>query len=251
MRRHPSARTDPWPAGPMVPRPWLMEQSWSEAVILHWRLPVRVAADHMPPGTVPEVFDGSSWVGLIGFRMSRTRLGTVLPLPYLGSFTEVNVRLYSRADDGSRGIVFLSLDAPRLPVVLAARAAGIPYVWSRCRPTGAGRPAPVCGYEVARRGRQPGTRFAVRPDLATQADDELSLQLTARYGAHIGVAGTTFFLPVSHRPWPLHPAELLHLEDGLLDAAGLAVAGPPESVLFSPGVRVVFGRPWSVPAGRS
>jgi len=33
------------------------------------------------------------------------------------------------------------------------------------------------------------------------------------------------------------------LEDGLISAAGLEVAGPPESVLFSPGVRTQFGKP--------
>lgn len=106
----------------MAPQPWLMEQTWSEAVILHWRLPVTVASGFMPPGTEPDVFDGSTWVGLIGFRMSGVRLGQVLPMPYVGSFVEVNVRLYSRGADGSIGVVFLSLDASRLPVVLAARA---------------------------------------------------------------------------------------------------------------------------------
>ncbi|WP_344119297.1 DUF2071 domain-containing protein [Kocuria aegyptia] len=224
-----------------------MEQTWAEAVILHWRLPVADAAGFMPPGTEPDVFGGSTWVGLIGFRMCGVRLGRVLPVPHLGSFVEVNVRLYSRGADGSAGVVFLSLDAPRLPVVLAARALGIPYVWSRCRSTGADGPEPVRGYEVARHHRQAGSSFAVRPDLAAQADDELSLELTARFGAHTRFAGRSVFLPVSHRPWPLHPAELVHLDDGLMGAAGLEVAGPPESVLFSPGVDTVFGRPRIVP----
>lgn len=248
MRQRRSGGDDPWPAGPMVSRPWLMEQTWSEAVILHWRLPVSTAARFMPPGTEPDVFDGSTWVGLIGFRMSGVRLGGALPVPYVGTFVEVNVRLYSRGTDGSAGVVFLSMDAPRLPVVLAARALRIPYVWSRCRSTGTDGPAPVRGYEVERRGGQPGSRFAVRPDLSVQADDELSLELTARFGMHTRFAHRTFFLPVSHRPWPLHPAELVHLDDGLLGAAGLEVTGPPESVLFSPGVDTVFGRPWSMPA---
>ncbi len=248
MRERRSGGDDPWPAGPALPPPYLMEQSWSDAVILHWRLPPAVAADFMPPGVEPDVFDGSTWVGLIGFRMTGVRLGGVLPVPHVGSFVEVNVRLYSRAADGSRGIVFLSLDAPRLPVVLVARAAGIPYVWSRCRPTVTGGSAPIYGYDVERCHRQTGSSFAVRPDLSLQADDELSLELTARYGMHTRFAGRTVFLPVSHRPWPLHPAELTHLEDTLLSAAGLAVTGYPESVLFSPGVQTLFGNPRIVPA---
>lgn len=225
-----------------------MEQSWSEAVILHWRIPASAAAPHLPAGVEPDVFDGSSWVGLIGFRMAGVRLGRALPVPWLGSFVEVNVRLYSRGADGSRGVVFRSLDAPRLPVVLAARALGVPYVWSRCRSTAAPAAAGVHGYEVRRRRGQARSSFAVRPDRGVQADDELSLQLTARFGMHFRLAGTTVFLPVSHRPWPLHPAGLVHLDDGLVASAGLGVAGPPESVLYSPGVDSVFGRPWPVRA---
>lgn len=79
--------------------------------------------------------------------------------------------------------------------------------------------------------------------MAAQADDELFLELTARFGMHTRFGGRTFFLPVSHRSWPLHRAGLVHLDDGLLGAVGLDVAGPPESVLFSPGVDTVFGRP--------
>ncbi|MEX5260183.1 DUF2071 domain-containing protein [Kocuria sp. CPCC 205263] len=81
-----------------------------------------------------------------------------------------------------------------------------------------------------------------------QAEDELSWELTARLGMHTRCTRRSFFLPVSHRPWPLHPAGLVHLEDGLLGAAGLETAGQPESVLFCPGVDTVFGEPWSLPA---
>lgn len=121
----------PWPAAPGLPRPHLMDQRWEDAVFLHWRIPVSAAAARMPPGVRADVVDGSAWAGLVGFRMERIRLGAAVPLPWWGSFPEINVRLYSREPDGTRAVVFLSLDAPRLPVVLGARAAGLPYVWSR------------------------------------------------------------------------------------------------------------------------
>ena len=116
-----------------------MDQRWTDAVFLHWRIPDAVAAPFMPPGVVPDNFDGSAWVGLIGFRMQGAGLGRGPGIPYFGSFNEINVRLYSREPDGTRGVVFLSLDASRLAVVLAARAAGIPYVWSRAGFRGAER----------------------------------------------------------------------------------------------------------------
>ncbi|MFP3468367.1 DUF2071 domain-containing protein, partial [Leifsonia sp. SIMBA_070] len=58
-----------------------MTQSWSEAVFLHWRLPASHAERYMPPLVEPDVFLGSTWVGLIGFRLHRTRLGGAVPVP--------------------------------------------------------------------------------------------------------------------------------------------------------------------------
>ena len=138
---------DPWPSAPELPAPIIMDQRWTDAVFLHWRIPHAVAAPFMPPGVVPDDFDGSAWVGLIGFRMQGAGLGRGPGIPYFGSFNEINVRLYSREPDGTRGVVFLSLDATRLAVVLAARAAGIPYVWSRAGFRGAGA-LDRCGWRT-------------------------------------------------------------------------------------------------------
>jgi uncharacterized protein YqjF (DUF2071 family) len=46
---------------------------------------------------------------------------------------------------------------------------------------------------------------------------------------------------VRHRPYPLHAAELLELDESVLGAAGLPAAGGPAHVLFSPGVEVGLG----------
>ncbi|MCQ1995643.1 YqjF family protein [Arthrobacter sp. zg-Y1171] len=231
---------DPWPAGPRVTPPILMAQSWAGTVFLHWRLPASAAAPYMPPGVEPDVFHGSTWVGLVGFLARETRMFGRVPVPFFGSFTEINVRLYSRGCDGSRGVLFLTLDASRLVPVLVARTLHIPYVWSRCRPARSRREP---GYDVERFGKQPRSSFAVVPDYARQADDGLSLLLTARFGLHAVFAGRTVFIPNSHRPWPLYPARLTRFHDGLVPAAGLPVEGPPDTVHYSPGVRTFFGRP--------
>ena len=244
-----------------------MDQHWRDAVFLHWRIPEPVAAPFMPPGVVPDSFDGSAWVGLIGFRMLGAGLGRGPAVPYFGSFSEINVRLYSREPDGTRGVVFLSLDASRLAVVLAARAAGIPYVWSHTRflradtvrsaerrgpaagvdtavpgfaPAG---PGPEIGYAVRRFRGGARSDFAVVPEFDVEATDPLSIHLTARFGLHSRFRGRTLYIPNTHSAWPLCGARLTRLEDQLVRAAGIDVTGPPESVVFSPGVRTQFGRP--------
>jgi uncharacterized protein YqjF (DUF2071 family) len=220
-----------------------MQQGWADAVFLHWRIPEAVSAAFMPSGVVPDVFDGSAWVGLIGFRMQKAALGRGPAVPFFGNFNEVNVRLYSREPDGTRGVVFLSLDADRLAVVLAARAAGIPYVWSHTRFRSAQPGNPATGYSVRRFPRGVTSDFAVVPALNNVAADPLSVHLTARFGLHSRFHGRTLYIPNTHSPWPLYRAELTVLDDGLISAAGLSVTGPPDSVLYSPGVRTRFGKP--------
>ena len=233
-----------------------MDQRWVDAVFLHWRIPEAVSASFMPLGVVPDVFDGSAWVGLIGFRMRRAGLGRGPGIPYVGSFNEINVRLYSREPDGTRGVVFRTLDASRLAVVLAARAAGIPYVWSRASFGGghglhsagsadvsAGAAGAIVGYSVRRFRGGARCDFAVVPEPDVEANDALSIHLTARFGLHSRFKDRTLYIPNTHSAWPLYRAQLAGLEDQLVRAAGIEVAGPPESVLFSPGVHTQFGRP--------
>jgi uncharacterized protein YqjF (DUF2071 family) len=237
---------DPWPEPPELPRPVIMHQRWLDAVFLHWRIPETVAAPLLPAGVVPDLFDGSAWVGLIGFRLRAAGLGNGPPIPYFGDFTEINVRLYSREPAGTRGVVFLTLDASRLAAVLAARAAGIPYVWSRTSGRPPGLPAPPAastGYSVRRFRRGARSDFAVSPEPDVEATDPLSVHLTARFGLHTRFRGRTLYVPNTHGPWPLYRARLILLQDQLVRAAGITVKGPPESVLFSPGVRTQFGRP--------
>ncbi len=56
-------------------------------------------------------------------------------------------------------------------------------------------------------------------------------------------AGRTWWLPNEHTAWPLHAAEIVELDDELVAAAGVVVAGPRLRVVFSPGVHTRFGRP--------
>jgi uncharacterized protein YqjF (DUF2071 family) len=161
----------------------------------------------------------------------------------VGSFLETNVRLYSVDEQGRRGVVFASLDAERLLPVLAARwVAGLPYLAARMR---FARVGDVVTYTSAR--RWPGPRGA-RGDVALRVGERLTDPpplarfLTGRWGLHqTSRFGRTVYWPNEHPEWPLHDASLLGLDEDLTAAAGVAVDGAPDSVLFSPGVDVRFG----------
>src|SRR5689334_14101364 len=112
--------------------PVIMNQSWRDLTFLHWTVAPEEVAHRMPPGVRPDTLDGVTFVGLIPFRMVGAGIARGPGVPWLGSFLETNVRLYSVDDTGRRGIVFLSLDADRAAVVVGARVAfGLPYRWAR------------------------------------------------------------------------------------------------------------------------
>ena len=169
----------------------------------------------------------------------------------MGTFFETNVRLYSVDPAGRRGVVFRSLEADRLPVVAAARLSfGVPYRWARMTveplDLGAEPEGRTVSYRSRRRGRSgAGGRIDVEVGAPIDEPAPLELFLTARFGLHTSVAGRTLWVPNTHGPWPLRAARATVVEDTLMTAAGLpALTGsPPESVLFSSGVRTVFGLP--------
>lgn len=240
------------PEAPELSRRQIMHQRWQDVAFLHWRVESARVAPLLPPGTTPDEFDGSSWVGLIPFRMVRAGIGRGPAVPWLGTFAETNVRLYAVDERGRRGVVFRSLEASRLAVVLGARVTfGLPYCWARMRVRRIGR-----DIEYTTRRRWPGepgigARIVVRPE-SVVVRDELATFLTARWGLHAHWAGSSLFVPNEHVTWPLHAASLRHLEDELVAAAGLPGISDrePDSVLWSAGVRTVFGLPVRWQAGQ-
>lgn len=234
----------------MSPRPLprvVFRQWWRDLVFLHWAADPDEVARLLPPGTFPDLHEGRTYVGLVFFRMEHLAVGQAPALPYLGSFGEVNVRLYSRDALGRRGVVFRSLDCDRLLPVLTARTVfGLPYHWARIRTW---RSHGGISYESVRRGG-PGPGARVRADISPEQRAANSLEdfLTCRWGLHSRIRGRTFYLPNTHPRWRFTRCELRLYDESVVAAAGLsAPSEEPVSVLYAPGVPVRFGPPVRVP----
>ncbi|MFF4659084.1 YqjF family protein [Streptomyces sp. NPDC001381] len=226
----------------------LFRQHWQDLVFLHWPADPFEVSGLLPAGTVPDLHEGRTYVGLVFFRMHDLAFGRTPALPYLGSFGEVNVRLYSRDALGRRGVVFRSLDCDRLLPVLAARfGLGLPYRWSRVsRQWFDSRLL----YSTRRRdGARPGARVWIDVEDEPAAPGPLGEFLTNRWGLHEQALGRSYYLPNAHPAWSFRRCTLLGWDDGLVPAAGLSKpAGEPVSVLYSPGLPVRFGPPVPLPA---
>ncbi len=239
------------PQGPPLGSRGVLSQWWHDVAFLHWRVPPEAVAPMMPPGVRPDVHDGSTWVGLVPFRLVDGALGLGRRVPRLGTFLETNVRLYSVDDAGRHGVVFRSLDAERLAVVAAARLSlGVPYRWARLslepRAHQVDPQGRTFSYRARRRGRS-GPTSRVDIEVGGRLDEPTDLEhfLTARFGLHTRSLGRTLWVPNSHGPWPLREARATRVDDAFVAAAGLPglTGSAPESVLFSTGVHTVFGVP--------
>jgi uncharacterized protein len=226
-----------------------MVQHWADVVFLHWRVAAGDVQRLLPPGVEVETFDGTAWVGLVPFQMEGLGLPGLHPLPFVGSFPEVNVRTYVRSH-GRSGVWFFSLDVDRwLPVVTARLAYQLPYCAGDAHHTRAGD---VLTSRVDRRWPGSGssttppatTAIAVRAGDGVDDDDPLADFLTSRWGLiSASRRQVQRYAPVDHPAWPLHHGEVLHLDDHLVAAAGLPQPEGDPHVMWSPGVDVRVGRP--------
>ncbi len=239
MEAEPITPTAPRPAGRTV-----FTQDWMQLSFIHWAVDPALVAPMLPEGVRPDVIDGFTYVGLVPFSMRRIGLFGLPGVPYFGTFLETNVRLYGVDDRGRRGVVFSSLEAARLATVAITRwTTGLNYLWARMSLE---REGDRIEYTTCRRWPGPrgaSSRAVVRIGAPVVAGP-LEHFLTARWGLFLADrSGRTRFWPNEHPSWALRAATIETIDDHLLDAAGFAgLAGrPPDSVLFSEGVRTRFG----------
>jgi uncharacterized protein YqjF (DUF2071 family) len=221
-----------------------MVQHWADVVFAHWRYDPDVVQRLLPPGVTVDVHDGSAWVALVPFRMERLGLPGLAPLPFVGRFPEINVRTYVRAGD-RRGVWFFSLDVDLLvPTIVARTVYRLPYCYGR---TDHVRVADLVTTRVERRWPRSelpaAAALVVRTGAAIEPDDTVQF-LTSRWGlVSASRRGGLRYAAVGHPPWPLHHAEVVHLDEGLVTAAGLPAPHGPPHLLWSPGVDVRVGPP--------
>jgi len=242
------ARTEhrPWP---LPTRPWVGRQSWCDLLFAHWPVPAAAVRPLVPPALDVQEFGGTSWVGVVPFRMEDVMLRGLPALPWLSAFPELNVRLYVEYA-GKPGVWFLSLDASsRLAVWGARRVFSLPYFHARMR---VARRGEWIAYASHRREAPPAALEATyRPTSAPAepAPGTLEHFLTERYCLYALLPdGTLRRTEIHHPPWPLQRAEAEIAHNAMLAPAGVP-AGEGEPLLhFSRRQDVVVWAPVPVEA---
>ena len=209
----------PWP----VPqRPWVLRQRWFDLMFAHWPASVDRLRPLVPASLTIQEYAGSSWVGIVPFRIEGLSPRGVPDLPNLAAFPELNLRLYVEAE-GKPGVFFISLDAASASAVAGARLAfNLPYFHARMSATVA---AGAVRFQSVRR-RDTAIRFeadyAPVGDAFEPAPGSLEYFLTERYCLYARRRrGGVKRLDVHHPPWRLRMAEGQILENTLASRQGV------------------------------
>lgn len=240
---HPSLATidhRPWP---LPSGAWAWRQSWCDLLFAHWPVPAAALRARVPAPLQIQEFDGTSWIGVVPFRMQGVMHRPLPDLPWISAFPELNVRLYVEYD-GKPGVWFLSLDATNLAAVWTARLLfHLPYHRARIKVEARGD---RYGYDSARsdgRARFRGEYGPASP-VYRATPGTLEHWLTERYCLYAQAPdGAIWRTEVHHAPWPLQQASATIAENSMLAPHSLSVAGPPALLHFARQIDVVVWSP--------
>ena len=230
-----------------------LSAEWRHLAMLNYRVPRDLVLSCVPRGTQLDLYQDEAYVSVVGFMFRDPRvLG--IPLPFFGTFEEVNLRTYVRrvvAGDERRGVTFIRELVPHRAIALSARLSyNEPYEalpmahqidddaveyswkpsasWTRLRLDGLGPPTPA----------PPGS------------EEEF---ITRRHWGYTRQRdGSTVEYEVRHRPWTVRAARRATLEGELArgsgDAFAAVLAGAPHSALLADGSAVTLHWPGRVAA---
>jgi uncharacterized protein YqjF (DUF2071 family) len=218
-----------------------------------------VIARIAPPGTRPDLYDGQSYISIVGFRFENVRLFGI-PFPGHTNFPEINLRYYvCREVDGElrRGVVFAGEIVPRRAVaILANRFYNENYITRRMRTSNhiAGpelSPGDTISYSWKNAAR--GFRLSssaenhlaatVATPLALPPENSLEEFIVEHYWGYThGRIGGTNEYRVARMPWRIAPATNVtwHCDIAANYTAPLAefLAAPPTSAIIAEGSSV-------------
>jgi len=101
----------------------LLTATWQNLVMVNYEADAGVLARYLPRGTELDSWGGTTFLTIVGFQFRDTRICGV-PIPWHGSFEEINLRFYVRRvlpEGVRRGVVFIREVVARRAIAFGAR----------------------------------------------------------------------------------------------------------------------------------
>ena len=87
---------------------------WENLIMANYAVNPEVLKKYIPNGVELDLYHEKAYVSLVGFMFKRTSLFNI-PIPFLGTFEEINLRFYVKRVEGDtikRGVVFINETVP-------------------------------------------------------------------------------------------------------------------------------------------
>lgn len=97
---------------------------WRKLIMANYALDPSLLQPHIPYGTEPDTWNDTTWVSLVGFLFTNTRVRGV-KVPFHITFPEVNLRFYVRYKENNvwkRGVVFVKEIVPKPAISFVANS---------------------------------------------------------------------------------------------------------------------------------
>ncbi len=225
---------------------WTIEQRWSHALFLNWKVPETTLQDQVPFPL--DLHEGQAVLSLVPFYMDQIRFRGLPRVPFFSSLWELNLRTYVKVN-GVPGIYFFTLETPHVLGNFIARTFfDLPYRKARIsaevdrdlyRFCAWGLRADQTPYDLVIE-LESGT--AIEVDVrALDTPDPFQKWITERYHLFLKKGGLTIRGDVHHEPWRAGPVRPRKLSGGIsilprlppLECLGPCFLGEPLRVRFS------------------
>jgi uncharacterized protein YqjF (DUF2071 family) len=197
----------PWPP---PTGPWSLTMRWHDLLFLHWPVQAELIRPLIPEGLELDTFDGSAWIGIVAFRMSRVRPRHFPRFAAL-AFPEISVRTYVWSP-GRSGVWFFSLEAAnRLAVRVARMLYRLPSYDARITVKSEHGTVHYTSSRIDRAGRRAEFSASCRPtgSVYRSAPETIDRWVTDRYCLYaMDRADRLGYVEIHHAPWPLQLAQV-------------------------------------------
>jgi uncharacterized protein YqjF (DUF2071 family) len=99
-----------------------LRANWENLIMANYEIEPSTLAPYLPKGVELDFYNNKTYVSLVGFMFKNTRLFG-LPIPFFGSFEEINLRFYVKKIENrkiKKGVVFINETVPFKVVALLA-----------------------------------------------------------------------------------------------------------------------------------
>ena len=99
-----------------------LRANWENLIMANYEIEPSALAPYLPKGVELDFYNNKTYVSIVGFMFKNTRLFGV-PIPFFGSFEEINLRFYVKKVENrkiKKGVVFINETVPFKIVALLA-----------------------------------------------------------------------------------------------------------------------------------